>query len=174
MDSSKSSMEKENVSFHDCYGFSHLNRRSQLRIEKQYKIINQEVKHLQESGIRDVIEGSNLLRSKLKACNNLSKTAFQTASQKCIEYDGEYFLNASEVNRILLNSLQTDARTFDPMVFAEKLITFINPDSRIWYVIYSCVFFQISFISITILLKSFFTFFIFTIVILMIMIQLLD
>ena len=127
----QSTMEKENVSVPDSYGFRYLNKGNQLSIEKQYKMINQEVKKIHESGIKDVIEDSKWLKSKLKTCNYLSKTAFETASQKCIEYDGEYFVNASEVNHILLNSLQADNHNFDAMIFAEKLITFINPDSRI-------------------------------------------
>ncbi|XP_015790592.1 non-structural maintenance of chromosomes element 4 homolog A-like, partial [Tetranychus urticae] len=49
----------------------------------------------------------------------------------CIEYDAEYFFNGSEVNHLVVKSLQVDSQAFDPLFFAEKLRTYIAPDTRI-------------------------------------------
>lgn len=108
-------------------------RSKQLQLEFKYKIMNEEIRKLKESGInsKEVVEKSKLLRKKLKQANDLSKTAFDTGSQKCIEYDAEYFFNGAEVNHLVVKSLQVDSQVFDVLFFAEKLKTFIAPDSRI-------------------------------------------
>ncbi|XP_025015939.1 uncharacterized protein LOC107371952 [Tetranychus urticae] len=112
---------------------SRISRKNQLQLESKYKLMNDEIRRLKESGInsKEVTEKSKLLKKKLKLANELSKTAFDSGSQRCIEYDAEYFFNGSEVNHLVVKSLQVDSQAFDPLFFAEKLRTYIAPDTRI-------------------------------------------
>ncbi|XP_074596538.1 SMC5-SMC6 complex kleisin component Non-SMC element 1 [Brevipalpus obovatus] len=97
-------------------------------IAREYQAINEHLKKLCETQItaRDIQDKCENLTKNLTRSDSLSKEAFKLQANKIIEHDAEYMRDVSQINQLVVKALAIDSKTFDPSVFAEKLITHIG------------------------------------------------
>lgn len=98
-----------------------------MRILSKYKDLNNELTIMREMITpQDIQKKCICLQDQLDSCNYLAEEAFELDSNKLVEHDAEFMLNASLPINIVVQSLLVDNHIFSFKEFAQKLFSHID------------------------------------------------